>query len=59
MNGRDLDDEATRALAEGIAAYLAKPGNRGVSFLLDSKGLAPADRRAVLVALNDLEDETA
>ena len=57
MTGRDYSDETVRDLAEALAAYIRKPGNRGVSFILDSKGLCPADRAAVLLALGDLEDE--
>ena len=54
---RELSDEAVQHLAEAVRAYICKPGNRGAAFLLDSKGLRTADRRAVLLALSDLEDE--
>ena len=54
---RELSAESIRELANGLAAYLRRPGNRGAAFLLDSKGLRPADRRAVVLALADLEAE--
>lgn len=54
---REFDDAAILELARALAAYLAKPNNRGAAFLLNSKGLRPADRVAILVAVGDLEDE--
>ncbi len=56
-SGRELSDFAVLELARALAAYVRKPGNRGAAFLLDSKGLRPADRAAVLVTLGDLEAE--
>jgi len=54
---RELSDEAVRHLAEAVLAYVRKPGNLGAAFLVSSKGLRPADRRAVLRALRALKDE--
>ena len=55
IRSRELSDRAVSELARGLADYIRKPGNRGGSFLLDSKGLRPADRAAVLAALGDLQ----
>jgi hypothetical protein len=54
---RELDDSAILELARTLVDYLAKPGNRGAGHLLDTKGLAPADRRAILLAVGDLGAE--
>ncbi len=50
-----LSPEAVQRQAEALAAYVAKLGNKGASFWLDSKDLSDEDRRAILVALGDLE----
>jgi hypothetical protein len=54
---RGLNDEAAFFEGRALSEYLAKPGNRGAKFWLDSKDFAPADRAAILVALRDLDDE--
>jgi hypothetical protein len=54
---RELSDEAVQHLAEAVLAYIRKPGNHGAAFLLDSKGLRPADRHAALLALSNLKAE--
>jgi hypothetical protein len=54
---RELSDSAVLELARALAAYLAKPDNRGVAAVLDSKDLGPADRAAAFVALGDLEGQ--
>lgn len=51
---RELSDVEVRRQAEALAAYVTRGGN--ASRWLSSKGLAPADRRAVLLAWRDLED---
>jgi hypothetical protein len=54
---RELSDAAVLGQAEALASYLARPGNRGAKFWLDSKDFASGDRAAILVALRDLDDE--
>jgi hypothetical protein len=54
---RELSDSAAREMARGLLDYIRKPGNRGLSFALDARVLAPLDRAAVIVAVHDLEDE--
>jgi hypothetical protein len=56
---RELSDEAVTREAEQLAAYASKPGNRGASFWLSTKGLTPADRAAVLRAWLDAVDGAA
>lgn len=54
---RELSDGSIADQARALRDYLAKPGNRGASFWLDSKNLRFDDRAAVLSALHDLEAE--
>ncbi len=51
---KDVPDVITHQ-AEALAAYLAKPGNRGATFWLDSKEFASGDRAAILLELSDRE----
>jgi uncharacterized Rossmann fold enzyme len=55
---RELSPEEVRRQAEVLGDYLAKPDNKGAEFWLDSKGFTDGDRRAILLALSDLEAET-
>lgn len=55
---RELSDADAYHEAGQLAEYLAKLGNRGATFWLDTKAFSPADRRTIMLALADLEDGT-
>lgn len=48
---RNLSDEEVKHQAEALAAYLAKPGNRGGSWWLKSKDFGLADQLSILSIL--------
>jgi hypothetical protein len=50
---RELTDEEIQEQVEQLLAYMAKPGNRGVSVWLSGKGFADGDRRAILLAYGE------
>lgn len=52
---RELSEVDVMLQAEACRDYLRKPGNRGASFWCTTKGFKPEDRRAVLMALGELD----
>lgn len=54
---RELSDAEVMEQAQACRDYLRKPKNLGASFWATSKGFAPADRAAVLMALGDMDDD--
>lgn len=56
---RELSDAQVHSEAKQLAAYLAKPGNRGRTFWFDSKPFLPGDRGAIALAFADLDEDEA
>lgn len=53
---RELSDDDVRREAQACRTYIGKPGSRGASWWVRSKGFSAEDASAIIRALGDMDE---